>query len=349
MPRLNVDQLSAHCAGRLLPIYIISGDEPLLLQEACDTLRQAARQQGYTERELYHADGNLDWQQLLQNANSLSLFADRKIIEVRNPTGKLSDAAKQALLAYSANPNPDTLLLLIFPKIDRTTQNTKWYKALDAVAMSIQIWPIGPQFFQRWIDLRLKTEGLRANSDAVAVLALKVEGNLLACMQEIQKLKLLNIDGIIDGQTMANAVVDSARFDVFTLVDRATGGDARAALRTLQGLREDGTEAPVILWALAREIRALNALLFAKQQGGKVDNIARQYGIFDKRLSLVQQALTRLKPSHLRLLLRMCALTDRAIKGASSQNPWLLLTDITLLLAGVRAFSTQSLALQLNQ
>ncbi|WP_053979914.1 DNA polymerase III subunit delta [Marinagarivorans algicola] len=349
MPKINADQLANHCHGTLLPVYIISGDEPLLVQEACDILRQHARAQGFNERELYHTDSSLDWQQLLQSANSMSLFAERKIIEVRSHNSKPNEAGKNALLEYSKNPSPDTLLLLVFPKIERATQNTKWFKAIDAIAGNVQIWPVGAKAFHRWVELRLKSEGLKATADAIGILASKVEGNLLACVQEIQKLKLLNNDGIIDGQTLANAVVDSARYDIFTLVDRATSGDARAAVRTLQGLREEGTEATIILWALAREIRALNALFFVNQQGGNFNSIARTHGIFDKRLPLVRQALGRLKAGQLRLLLRQCALADRAIKGASKQNIWSLLNDITLMLAGVRALSARSLQQQLEQ
>lgn len=349
MARINAEQLQNHCNSPLLPVYFITGDEPLLVQESCDMLRQAARTQGFSERELYHTDANLDWQQLLQSANSMSLFAERKIIEVRSHTAKPNDAAKQALLEYCKNPSPDTLLILVFPKIDRATQNTKWFKAVDSVGGTLQIWPISPKFFPRWVDLRLKSEGLRASSDAIGILASKVEGNLLACVQEIQKLKLVSDDGVIDGRTMANAVVDSARYDIFTLVDRATGGDARAAIRTLQGLREEGTEATIILWALSREIRALNALLFTKQSGGSIESVAKQHGIFDKRIPLVRQALGRLKAGQLRLLLRQCALADRAIKGASKQDAWGLINDITLMLSGVRALSTKALQQQLNQ
>ena len=139
MPRLNTDQLAKHCQAPLRPIYIISGDEALLVQEACDTLRHAARQQGFSERELYHNDASMNWQHLLQSANSMSLFAERKVIEVRNASAKPSDAAKQALLEYAANPNPDTLLILIFPKLDGSTQKAKWYTALDAVGASLTI------------------------------------------------------------------------------------------------------------------------------------------------------------------------------------------------------------------
>lgn len=348
MPHLNADQLGNHCKGPLLPIYLISGDEHLLVQEACDTLRHAARAQGYTERELYHTDGNLDWHQLLQSANSMSLFAERKIIEVRSHNAKPNDAAKAALLSYASNPSPDTLLLLVFPKIDRATQKAKWHQALEAAGGTLTIWPISPAYFHRWVEQRLKAEGLKANSDAVNILASKVEGNLLACVQEIQKLKLIAGTDLIDGHTMANAVVDSARHDVFSLVDRATSGDARAAMRTLQGLREEGTEAPIILWALAREVRALNALHHTKTHGGSFDSVARQNGIFDKRVGLVRQALGRLKAGQLRLLLRQCVMCDRAIKGASKHDPWALLSDITLELAGVRALTARSLQYQLN-
>ena len=348
MAKLNPDQLPQTLQRGLASVYLVTGDEPLLVQESCDAIRTAARQAGFSERELFHTDAGFQWPQLLQSANSLSLFADKKLLEVRIHNGKPGDAGAKVLQEYCAAPAPDNLLLLICPKLDKTTQNSKWYSAIEQVGAVVTVWPIGVKQLPRWIDQRLQKAGIRADSQAIDILAGRVEGNLLAAVQEIEKLKLVAENGMIDSRTMAQAVVDSARYDVFGLVDKALSGQAQAAATTLNGLRGEGSDAVVVLWALAREVRALTALKLAQSDGLNLEFIARKHGIFESRLPLIRGALQRLSIGTLRLLLRECAYTDRTVKGMAQGDPWEGLLDIVLTLAGVRTLGNESLKVLLS-
>lgn len=344
MAKLSFDQLGKSLGSKLSPVYLVSGDEPLLVQEACDAIRGAAKKQGFSERELFHADPHFHWTNLLHSANSMSLFADRKILEVRIPNGKPGDAGSKVIQEYCHAPADDNLLLLVCPKLDKSTQNSKWYKSIEAIGVTVAIWPISAKQLPRWIDQRLQKAGIRADSRAVEILASRVEGNLLAAVQEIEKLKLVAEDGIIDHHTMANAVVDSARYDVFGLVDKALIGNPHAAATTLNGLRGEGSEPTIILWAIVREIRALIAIKQAMSDGQNIDYVAKRNGVFDNRLTIVRAALQRLSMPTLRLLLKESAYADRTIKGMASGDPWGVLLDIIMTLAGTRALSGKVLS-----
>ncbi|TQV68248.1 DNA polymerase III subunit delta [Exilibacterium tricleocarpae] len=335
MTKVRADQLDKALAKGLSPIYIVSGDEPLLVQEACDTIRAAARAAGFCERELYHNEPGFDWGQVLSSANSLSLFAERKLIELRLGNGKPGDKGAKALLEYAAAPAPDTLLLLAAPKLDGSTQRSKWFKGLEQAGCFVQIWPVTAQQLPRWIGQRLRRAGLKADSQAQEVLASRVEGNLLAASQEIEKLKLLvEADGFVTAEMMSTVVADSARYDVFGLVDKALHGDARGAVKNLHGLRGEGTDATVVLWALAREIRTLSQVAYACEQGQNFDWAAKNAGVWDKRKPLIKTALRRLKSPLLQVLLRKANAIDKAIKGMHNADPWGELLDLTLNLAG---------------
>jgi DNA polymerase-3 subunit delta len=337
--RLRPEQLAQHLQGALSPCYLICGDEPLLAQEAADAVRAAARANGFGERELFHADAGFDWQRVLSEASALSLFADRKLLEVRIASGKPGDKGSAAIQEYCAGPRPDTLLLIITPKLEASTLKGKWVKAMDDSGAIIQVWPVEARAMAGWIGQRLRQSGIRANRAAIDVLADRVEGNLLAAVQEIEKLKLLAPQGgEIDAATMSTVVADSARYSVFTLVDKILEGDPQGAARNLRGLREDGTDAIVILWALARELRTLIAV----QESGLGDAALKRHGVWDKRQPLVKSALRRLKPGHLRLLLRQGAALDRAIKGMRKSDPWEDLASLVLSFAGTPSLSAQS-------
>ncbi len=350
MAKLRPDQLAGTLKKGLAPIYLVSGDEPLLVQEACDAIRQAARQAEFGERELYHADAGFDWGLVLSATNSLSLFAERKLIELRIDKGKPGDKGSKALVEYCQNPGEDNLLLIITPKLDGAQQRSKWFKAIEKTGTFVQIWPITPQQLPRWIGQRLQAAGLKADSQATEILASRVEGNLLAAAQEIEKLKLLSHGGFVSAELMASVVADSARYDVFGLVDKALHGDARGAVRTLNGLKGEGTDATVVLWALAREIRTLAQVAHAVSQGQNFDWAAKQSGVWDKRKPLIQTALRRFRPLQLQQLLRKANAIDKAIKGMRRADPWDELMDLTLNLTGTFSLSppVQKLALSLN-
>ncbi len=347
MGKIRADQLASTLKQALAPIYLVCGDDPLLAQEACDNIRETATQQGFDERERYHSDSGLDWDEVLTSSNSLSLFASRKILEIRLHNGKPGDKGGKALQEYCANPSEDNLLLLITPKLDGATQKTKWYKTVEKTGVVIPIWPIGSAQLPGWINQRMKKAGLSADSQAIDILCARIEGNLLAAVQEIEKLTLIANSGMVSAEMMAASVADSARYDVFSLVDKALQGDTVSAVKTLHGLKGEGTDAVVVLWALAKEIRALVQITHASSQGQNFSWACKQAGIWEKRQGLVKLALQRLKPGHINLLLRKANAIDKMIKGMHPGNPWNELLDLTLNLTGSFSInpSVQKLAL----
>ncbi|MBB3169216.1 DNA polymerase III subunit delta [Simiduia aestuariiviva] len=348
MARLRPEQLGAALKKNLLPIYVVSGDEALLVQEACDALRTAARAQGFSERERYQADNQFEWHQLTNAAASMSLFADKKIIELHIPNGKPGAEGGKALQQYAQNPPDDNLLLVVLPKLDRNSQKAKWFGALETAGAFVQIWPINAAQLPQWLNGRLNQAGLNADRAAIEMLATRVEGNLLAAAQEIEKLKLLAEDGQVTAQMLANVVANSARYDVFGLVDRALMGDAQGAVRNLQGLRGEGTEPLAILWALAREIRGLINVAYGAANGSNFDWACKQAGVWDSRKGLVKNALGRLRPAELDALLRKANGIDRAVKGMRNAEPWDELLDLVLHLAGVRSLSPANTRMSLS-
>lgn len=332
--RLRIDQLAKQLSGGLLPVYIVSGDETLLVQEACDAIRKSCREQGFTEREVLHVDTGFDWQELHSHANALSLFSDKKLIELRLPNGKPGDAGGKALTGYTSSPSPDNVLLIICNKLDASSTRTKWYKTVESAGASIQTWPIPPQQLPQWIRQRLSQAGLTADQDVCDLLAARNEGNLLAAVQEIEKLKLFSDSGSLDLNTVSSVVADNARYDVFTLVDRAMQGDAATSLKILRGLQAEGTDVLSILWALSREIRVLSQCANEVEQGNGIEQVLQNQRVWDKRKALTKTALKRLPLKTLHQLLRLANQIDQAAKGMEKDNPWDMLSRLTLDFAG---------------
>ncbi|MBM7061406.1 DNA polymerase III subunit delta [Pseudomonas sp. UL073] len=338
--KLNPAQLGKHLQAGLAPVYVVSGDEPLLCQETADAIRAACRQRDFSERQVFNAEANFDWSQLYEAGASLSLFAEKRLLELRIPNGKPGDKGAAALLEYLGRPPEDTVLLISLPKLDGSAQKTKWAKALieGAQAQFVQIWPIEVSQLPQWIRQRLAQAGLAATPDAVELIAARVEGNLLAAAQEIEKLKLLVEGNQVDVATVQAAVADSARFDVFGLIDAALNGDAAHAQRTLEGLRGEGVETAVILWALARELRLLAGLAQQQAQGVPLDKAfaAARPPVWDKRRPLISKALQRHSAARWGQLLLDAQRIDAQIKGQAPGDAWTSLSRLSLLLAGKR-------------
>jgi len=350
MPKLRIDQLSQSVQkSGLAPVYLISGDETLLVQESCDVIRQAARKAGFTERERYHTDKQFDWSLLLSAANSLSLFNDKKIIELRIDSGKPGKDGSKAIAEYLESPSDDNLLMIITPKLDSGSQRAKWVKEIEKAGYWLPIWPISAAQLPHWLGQRIQQAGLKADSQVIELLATRIEGNLLAAHQEIEKLKLLATDQWLTPELIANSVANSARYDVFGLVDKSLMGDARGAVRTLNGLKAEGTEPIAILWALAREVRVLMDVCYSTHQGQNFAWAAKNAGVWDKRQPLIQQALQRLHYRQLSLLLRQANGIDKSIKGLRKTDCWNELTEFVLVLSGTQAIQPQNqrLCLQL--
>ena len=338
--KLNHAQLGKHLQGALAPVYVLSGDEHLLCQEAADSIRASARAQGFSEREVFDVDKSFDWGLLYQAGASLSLFAEKRVIELRINSGKPGDQGASALLEYLSRPPEDTLLLISLPKLDGSTQKTKWAKALidNPASQFVQIWPVEAGQLPQWIRQRLAQAGLSASQEAVELIAARVEGNLLAAAQEIEKLKLLAVDAQVDASTVHTAVADSARYDVFGLIDAALNGQAAHTQRMLEGLRGEGVETPVILWALARELRLLATIAQQVNQGMPLDKAfgSARPPVWDKRRPLVSKALQRHSAAGWNRLLQDAQRIDAQIKGQAAGDAWSALSRLALLLAGQR-------------
>ncbi len=330
--KIKAQQL-ANSLNQLSPVYLISGDEDLLVQEHCDQVRRACKQQNFSEREVFHVEGQFKWDDVLLSANSLSLFADKKLIELRFKTAKVGKEGSEAIQKYLSSPSPDAVLLFIFPRLDAATQRGKWYKKIEQDGISLPIWPVERQQLPQWIHSRLQAYQLKASNEAVEFLADNVEGNLLAAKQEIEKLRLLVTNDTIDVEQMMTLVSNSSRYTVFNLVDKCLSGNPSAALRTLQGLKDEGVESTLVLWSLTREIRTLHKLQFAQQQGQHLTQLMRAERIFDSRQRLFQQALGRTSIKKCESLLRKARSIDQSIKGIKLDSPWMHIEQLVLQLS----------------
>lgn len=332
--RLPPDKLPAHLRKTLARIYLVFGEETLLAQEAADAIRAAAREQGYNERECLTVEAGFDWNTLRQLASSPSLFANRRLLELRMGDAKPGDAGFKALSAYVARPAEDAVLLITVGKVDWQAQKSRWFLALDEAGVVIPALPVDARQLPAWIERRLRDKGLHPTPEAVTLLSERVEGNLLAAAQEIEKLALTVSDRSLTVETILAAVGDSARFSIYDFVDAALLGDAERVARILDGLRGEGLEPVLINWALHREVRTLNSLAFARAGGQPLEAALNANKIWEKRKPLVRQALQRLDLTACRRLLRDCSRIDRCIKGAEIGAPWNELLAAGLRLAG---------------
>lgn len=333
--QIKADQLAAKLKQNALPMVWISGDEPLQVQEACDAVRLFAREQGFAEREVLDAGASFNWNQLLASGNSLSLFAERKLIDLR-VAGKLDDAAREALGAYLDNPNPDNLLLLTTGKIEKQSQSTKWFSSLESRALFCPIWPVSERDLPQWIRQRLQKHGLTAESEAIEVLVERVEGNLLAASQEVEKLRLLAKAAHLDAETVLEAIVDNSRFTVFALTDACLGGNSGRALNILNHLQAEGEECLFILNMLCREIRALAGIKTDIDQGHNPHAAMQSRGVWQNRQQLVSGALERHSHTSLQKLLDRARIVDQSVKGLLDNRPWDELASVTLGLSNPR-------------
>jgi len=334
--KLRYEQLDSHLQQGLQPIYLLSGDEPLQVMEAGDAIRRTAREQGFADREVLHVEGGFDWGNLLAASDSMSLFAEQRLIELRMPSGKPGKEGGKVLVEYAANPPPDTLLLITCGKLDRSAQNSKWYKSLDKAGVTLIAWPVEPKALPGWVMHRMRSRGMQPTPEAAQMLAERVEGNMLAAAQEVEKLLLLYGESAIDADQVEQGVADSARYDIFELVDTALLGDTVRTARVVEGLRGEGVEPVLVLWAMLREIRAMAQMADALQQGGSVDAVMEQQRVWNKRKAPVRAGLQRHNLKRWQLLLRRAGRIDRMIKGIESGNPWDELLQLALLMAGVR-------------
>jgi DNA polymerase-3 subunit delta len=340
--RLRAEQLAQHLQP-LQSVYLVSGDEQLLVQEACSEIRRAAREQGCSEREVLCVEKKFDWNALHSSSAEMSLFAERKLIELRIPNGKPGVEGSKALVSYLADPSPDNCLLIIAGKIDKKSTSSKWYNTIDKAGACLQIWPVDARQLPRWMKQRLRQGGLDIDDDALQVLCDRVEGNLLTAVQEIEKLQLLTSGNVVSLDNVNEAVADSARYNLFALLDHALLGETGAALKMMAGLRSEGTDATVVLWGLAREIRLLCQCQAGIERGQNSNRVLQAQRVWEQRKPVVTSALARHSGAALDVMLQQAADCDRAIKGMADGKPWDRLEQLLLALSGPGFRSTSSI------
>lgn len=332
--KISANQLSSHLQKTLLPCYLVTGDEPLLVQEALDAIRSRARDEGFGSRELFVAATGFDWSELMGAAGNLSLFADKRIVELRLPTGKPGVKGSATIVELCEKAGGDLLFIVSAPKLDRSGAASKWAKALEAAGGYCQLWPLALRDLPAWIKSRMNAAGVDPDADAVRLVADRVEGNLLAAQQEIEKLRLLHGKGKITAADVESAVADSARFDVYKLVDAAVGGEPARAVRILAGLRTEGVEPVIVMWALTRELRTLARLADSIEAGDDLSSALRKAGVWQNRQSLVRSCVARLKSAEIYGLIKLARNADAAAKGQLRADPWQLAMDIVLGMSG---------------
>lgn len=333
MAQMDIEQLSPDLP--LKPLYVIHGEEDLLRVEALDVLRQAARQQGYLNREVYSADSaSFDWQELLHAAGSMGLFADLKLLEIHIPGGKPGKAGGDALQELAGRLPEDTAVVLMLPKLERAQMQAKWFAVLAKHGVVLEAKAVSGAALPQWIQGRLKQAGLEIEADALSLFAERVEGNLLAAKQEIDKLALLHPRGHLVNMADAEAAVANvARFDVFQLAGAWMSGDAARTARLLEGLEADGEEPVMLLWALAEDIRTLIRLTAALKQGQSVQSVRNSLRLWGDKQTLAPMAVRRISIARLLAALQDCAKIDCMIKGAEVGNAWAEFKHLTLELA----------------
>ncbi|MDO9212362.1 MAG: DNA polymerase III subunit delta [Methylococcales bacterium] len=329
--RLKPEQLNAALQKGLASVYFLSGDEPLQLGEMADAIRKTARASGYNSREIFSVDTSFSWSQLALAADSMSIFSDKKIIELRIPTSTVGTEGAKALTAYCERLPADTLLLISIGKLASATLKSRWLESIDKVGVVIQVWALDGQDLLNWLQQRLLQRGLHVESDGIKLLASRIEGNLLAADQEITKLYVLYGAGQLSTAQISDAVADSSRYDVFKLMDWVLAAQTNRIIKILAALRAEGIAAPVILWALTREARSLIHIKLALAGGQHKDTAFRNNQIWDKRKPLVDKALTRLNLQQLNSILVLAAQADRQIKGQQSGDAWETLLAVCLL------------------
>ena len=320
--KFSARKLTDHLAHQLAPVYVVTGDEPLLVSEALKEIRVRARQDGFEQREHYVIERTFKWQELEASANNLSLFSNRRVIELRLPTPRPGDLGSRTLRALVERSDPDLILLIATTKLDAAAAKSVWIRCIEKHGVVVQVWPIDRPELPRWIAQRAATAGLNLTASAAELLADRVEGNLLAADQEIQKLVMSLGEGTADELAVLEEVASNARFDVFRLADAILSGDAGRAMRVLDGLRVEGIAPALVSWAISRDLCLLARLKVAALIGESEASSLNRPEFRRQRQPLVRNALRRFELDQLTSLLVRASEVDNVVKGTLRGNPW---------------------------
>jgi len=339
--QISPEQFSSHLRSGLKSVYLIAGDEPLLNQECADDLRLALRNQGFTAREVLQVATGFDWNDLFQSSVNLSLFAEKTWTELRIANGKPGKAGSEALLQYLKNPNPDQPLLVLCDQLEANIYQSAWMKAIEKAGVLVRSRLFPREQLPRWIAARAQEKKLKLTADAIQLLADHGEGNLLAVVQELEKLTLLypdsnpNSNQAVDATQLAQLIASNARYNLFVFVDDLLKGERDRIAPTLDGLRGEGFDPPLLIWALAKDIRILLKIAYGLQSGQKMDALLAKERVWSNRTGLVRTAVKRHSIQSLEYFLQQLAHIDRCVKGIERGEVWQELLQLSLEFAGV--------------
>jgi DNA polymerase III subunit delta len=334
---LKFDRFERQLASEpLLPVYLIAGSEPLLVIEAADAVRKKARDEGYLEREVLDAEGSFDWQQLTGGIANLSLFASRRLFDLRLPTGKPGKDGSEEIQRYCNNLPSDTVLLITCQDWSKAHAG-KWSEAIAKAGHFLPIWPIKPHELDDWCQRRLRSRGLQASQSAIQLLSDRVEGNLLAAAQEIDKLALLSPNAKLEFEDMQRLVADSSRFDVFRLLETALQGDANRVSKILASLKAEGDQVAGLVPMVAMDVVKIATIARVQATGGNVMNAMRDARIWDSKQAMYRRAMDRHNAGRWEIFAAECGRVDRVAKGRESGDAWLLFERLLLAIADAKA------------
>lgn len=323
--KLAIRQLDASLKKGLAPLYALHGAEALVVLEAADRIREAARKDGATEREIFFAEPGVDWSRLGASASNMSLFASKRLVEIRIPTGKPGAEGGKAIAAYCAKLPDDAITLIVLPELDWQSLKTAWFSAIEAAATVIEAKPVTRDELPEWLAERMSRQGQRASLETLEWLADRVEGNLLAARQEVEKLGLLLPKGEIALEAIREAVTDVSRFERDALIDAMHAGDAGKVARVVESLKAEGEPLPLLLWTLAEELRKVMAIMAGQRPRGWLSP--------ERAEALAKIARRHDRASIDRELLRAHHI-DRMIKGVEPGDPWDSVVELALGIAG---------------
>ncbi len=330
------DQLQANIKKAVYPVYLVSGDEPLQQMESLDVIRSFLREQEYAEREILDVDAQFDWHRLMEEAANMSLFASRRIVELRLPSAKPGRQGSQIIKEYLSRPPEDTVLIINAGKVDASAKKSAWYKSVEQNGLVVQCWPVPVEKLSVWLKQRFKNRDMDADNEVLAYISQHVEGNLLAADQEIEKLYLLLGPGKVTYADVAEAVTSQSRYSVFELVDMLLTGNTKRVIRILSGLKAEGIVPVVINWALTKDIRLLvqAAQAQAAQDRSSAEFLLKRSGVWQNRMALFKACLSRHSHRSLQMMLKRCAYIDAVSKGVMDANVWDEIETLCVRLAG---------------
>nr|WP_320166739.1 DNA polymerase III subunit delta [uncultured Methylophaga sp.] len=335
--RIRLEQLNTHLSASLNPVYLLFGEEALLIEEAADTIRHQIRQAGANEREVWNVEGRFDWSQIKWQEQSLSLFASQRLIEIRLPSGSPGKEGGEALRKFASNPPQDTTLLIISGKIDARSQKAKWFTELDKLGVTIPVWPVALAQLPQWVSQRMQAKGLKSDSKIATLIAERVEGNLFAAAQEIEKLSLLSLDGQIDEALVLASVADNAKFEAFGLMDAVFAGQHARIPRILSRLRAEGIDILAVFSAVSWSLQRVVDMSAQWASGESLERVfaSQKPPVWDKNKAVMRQAIERYSHTRWQSFLQQMSDIDQAAKGMTKHCPWRLLETLCLGASGI--------------